>query len=1532
MGESAWAAGRLPASVGAGSCPDCGSRLSAERWSDGLCLSCLLDLGLSDPARTNPGDAAGPTRDPTARTLVPGEILGQRYRIRSLLGSGGMGDVYRAFDLKLRVDVALKAVRAALLADDRALEGLRQEVRSAREVVSPNVCRVFDLVELDGRELVSMEFVDGVTLADVLREKSPLDLQEARRIAAQFLAGLEAIHAADLVHRDVKPENVMITRAGRVVVMDFGIARAVATVRGGTISGTPAYMASEHVQGEIIDARADVFAAGVILAEMVASGGVRNPHAREEVWRGVHHEPPRLDDTPWAGVLRKAVARLRDQRYSTAAALSRALDEVTLRTSGDESQRPYPGLAAFTERDADFFVGRELEIEEMWKKLRRPHLLALIGPSGAGKSSFLRAGLGPSAPAGWRVVFATPSNRPFAALAHALAPELVGDAEAVARLIDFEQPGVAVDVVSRWRRRHDQALLVLDQFEELFTQSPRGVQEQFVQLLAQLALDADVHVLLSMRDDFLFQCNGFESLAPVFSELTAIGPPTGAALRRALVQPALKCGYRFEDEAVVEEMLAQVAGERGALPLVAFAMSKLWDARDRERGLLSRAAYQQVGGVGGALAQHAEATLDSIGQEHLPVVRELFRNLVTAQGTRATLDRDELLSVFGDEGGSSAAGNKVSQQQKASKVLDALVDARLLTSYEPPSIEPDATSRRRIEIVHESLLTSWPRLVRWQTQDQDGAQLRDQLRQAARLWEERGKPEDLLWTGTSFREYELWRERYAGTLSASEDTFAHAMTARTLRRRRQRRIGVAAVTAAALAVTIAMGVLWRRSEGARAEAVSAARRAEAQQLFTLGQAELGQNPTATVAYALASLERDDSPHARRLALRALWQGPPAFLLARTDDSWPMHQLSFSNDGEWLAALSDRTSLFRQWRSDGSAVREIPITDNRSRFASGDFAEDSRSFVVTTSDSIRTYSLPDGKEIRRIAGSFRWGYVRGRSVITAAFVEPTSDGRPRRLIRSYPLPEGAPETNLGVLTFPPGAAGAYEIDRTGQSMFGLHAGGSLFEFPLHDLERAEPRLVVRGDRDPLEQFILSSDGTRIYALHKSGVWQEWPRATVVDSPTRVLAVIREQLFDAAVSADGHWLAAARSQAVDVWDLAGSAASEPLALRSGGRPASVAIDPSGSWLAVQDNRTVSLWPLSKRHPSVLRGFRKGPFPVLIDPGGRWIAATGETGTTIKIWPLQGQPGIEARTLDIGAAPSSPLHVSPRGDRLIAGTSAGVRLIPLDDRPPERLAGFNGIVTGLALDPTGNRVAGSGGVQGELVAPGEAVVRVWNLDTREVTVLDAGDGQPSPGLEFMPDGRLLAAGPAGLRLWDLRTRTSTLLMEGRAVRAVPSADGRYVLVFRAESRPGGAVGTAAMYDMQNKRSWDLPSHGSEVTAVVWGPSEQVITGSRDGIVRVGKLTGEEPHLLMGHEGTVVGLQLEPGGRWIASGGDDGTVRMWPMPEGQPFHTLSHDELLERLRAVTNYRVVEDAATPGGYRLDFEPFKGWKGEPPRW
>ncbi len=578
--------------------------------------------------------------------FATGQVLGERYEILEMLGRGGMGEVWRAFDLKLRVEVGLKALREDLFQSERRLELLRQEVRAAREVVSPNVCRIFDLIEIDGRELVSMEYVDGATLLGVLQERGPLELKEAQDIASQFLSGLEAIHKAGLVHRDVKPENIMLTRAGRVVVMDFGLARGPES-GAGSVSGTPAYMAPEHAAGGDVDARADVYSAGVVLAEMVSPEGIKSYQSRQSVWEGVRSEPAKIPDSPWAPVIKRAVARDRERRQNSAHTLIRELEDVTLRVEGAEDLHPYPGLASFTEDDAEYFFGREAEVEQMWRKLEgSPRMLAIAGPSGAGKTSFLQAGLVPHAQPGWGIVRCTPGTAPLNALAGALAGGTAGDPDAVRRLLRFHEPDIAVEIVGNWRSGHQRAMLIVDQFEELFTLNPPEVQKQVAELLNRLVLDSDIFVLLSLRDDFLFQCHRFEGLRPGLTELTMLGPPEGGALRRALVQPATKCGYRFEDDALVEEILAEVEGERGALPLVAFALARLWEKRDRETGLLTRQAYHDIGGVGGALARHAEATVDRIGVERIPIVRELFRNLVTAEGTRAVREWEELLSIF----------------------------------------------------------------------------------------------------------------------------------------------------------------------------------------------------------------------------------------------------------------------------------------------------------------------------------------------------------------------------------------------------------------------------------------------------------------------------------------------------------------------------------------------------------------------------------------------------------------------------------------------------------------------------------------------------------------------------------------------------------------------------------------------------------------------------------------------------------------------------------------------------------------------
>ncbi len=756
-----------------------------------------------------------------------GQVLGERYQILEMLGRGGMGEVWQAFDLKLRVEVALKALRSDIFKSERRLELLRQEVRAAREVMSPNVCRIFDLIEIEGRELVSMEYVDGATLLGVLQERGPLDLKEAQDIASQFLAGLEAIHKVGLVHRDIKPENIMLTRAGRVVVMDFGLARQ-DTEGGGSVSGTPAYMAPEQAAGQTLDPRADVYSAGVVLAEMVSPEGIKSYESRQSVWEGVRSEPAKLPDSPWAPVLKKAVAKDREGRFDTAHTLTRALEDVTLRVDGAEDLHPYPGLASFTESDAEYFFGREAEVEQMWRKLEGPaRMLALVGPSGAGKTSFLRAGLVPSAGAGREILRFTPGSTPFTALGQALAREMAGDVEAMELLARGHEPDALAGVVSRWRQRHDHAVLIIDQFEEVFTHCAGDEQQRFTDLMGRLPIDADVFVLLAMRDDFLIRCREHETLAPVFNELTALLPPTGGALRRAIVQPATTCGYRFESDDLVEEMLAEVEGERGALPLLAFALARLWENRDRETGLLTRQAYHDVGGVGGALARHAEATIDRIGAERIAHVRELFRNLVTAEGTRAVREWNELLSVFGttDVGRAGINPAPTNNMAAAEEVLRELIDARLLTSYEVREDENEPT--RRVEIIHESLLANWPRLVRWQTQDQEGAQLREELRQAARAWDEHDRSDDRLWAGSAYREYELWRERYPGGLTEIEEAFTSEMTSFATRRRRRRRFAAAVGVSALVVVLAVVTGLWRHS-------VAHQRRAEAQKLIMMG--------------------------------------------------------------------------------------------------------------------------------------------------------------------------------------------------------------------------------------------------------------------------------------------------------------------------------------------------------------------------------------------------------------------------------------------------------------------------------------------------------------------------------------------------------------------------------------------------------------------------------------------------------------------------------------------------------------------------
>src|SRR5579863_5815007 len=255
-------------------CPECSYKNSE---TSGACAKCGTPLPLNDV--TLPAEAQGWSElaedivlSPTTGQLSSGTVIGDRYEILQLLGQGGMGAVYKVRDKELDRIVALKLIRPEFAGNPEILRRFKQELILARQVTHKNVIRIFDLGMADGRKFITMDYVEGRDLKSVLVERGKLPPDEAVPIIQQVCRGLEAAHTEGVVHRDLKPQNIMVDADGRVWVMDFGLARSMETVgitRTGALMGTPDYMSPEQARGEKVDARSDLFSLGIIFYEML---------------------------------------------------------------------------------------------------------------------------------------------------------------------------------------------------------------------------------------------------------------------------------------------------------------------------------------------------------------------------------------------------------------------------------------------------------------------------------------------------------------------------------------------------------------------------------------------------------------------------------------------------------------------------------------------------------------------------------------------------------------------------------------------------------------------------------------------------------------------------------------------------------------------------------------------------------------------------------------------------------------------------------------------------------------------------------------------------------------------------------------------------------------------------------------------------------------------------------------------------------------------------------------------------------------
>jgi len=481
-----------------------------------------------------------------------------------------------------------------------------------------------------------------------------------------------------------------------------------------------------------------------------------------------------------------------------------------------EGRRPYRGLEAFGLDDAPFFFGREnltdWLVSDLRHEIRAPagvRFLAVLGPSGSGKSSVVLAGLIPRLKEGaidgsdrWPIAVVRPGDDPLKELGTAVAAQFVPagslpDAKQALQFSDdMRSDERMLDAFARMALNaapaESRLLVVVDQFEELFTYRPEGEKkkEAFAKdrdgflanlLHAAAAPGGRVAVVLTMRSDFLGPCASFERLNDVLNaHLIQVGPMREDELRAAIELPAFKVGCELEP-GLTERLLADVEGQAGALPLLQFTLDELWQRREVRR--LTLRAYTELGGVEGALEHRAEETLQKLSQADQDLCRRIFLRLVQpGEGTEDTKRRVSYLELLPDD---------PERAEAVRRVVRALTDrdARLITTQG----DPKRTGEVSVEVAHEALIRGWDRLRKWIDADRAGLRIQRELTAAAREWEANRREGSFLYGGTRLAVAREWAKTHRGELNALEEEFLAAS-------RRKLRRGILVQTAPALAV------------------------------------------------------------------------------------------------------------------------------------------------------------------------------------------------------------------------------------------------------------------------------------------------------------------------------------------------------------------------------------------------------------------------------------------------------------------------------------------------------------------------------------------------------------------------------------------------------------------------------------------------------------------------------------------------------------------------------------------------------------
>ena len=482
------------------------------------------------------------------------------------------------------------------------------------------------------------------------------------------------------------------------------------------------------------------------------------------------------------GVRSRVQVMVRAREMNLLTKSSEALSRAPIPTEDFQPENPYKGLRAFQSADNQDFFGREKLTARLIKRLEEAHefgrFLAVIGPSGSGKSSLVKAGLIPALWRGdlpgsekWFIVEMLPGTHPLDELEIALTRVAANQSSHLQEQLSRDRRGLIRAAQLILPNNDSELVLVINQFEEVFTLlEDEPTRVQFLDLLYTAVTEphSRVRVIITLRADFYDRPLRYPDFGDLLrSRMETVLPLSAQELERAISKPAERVGVSFEPGLVVT-IVGEINYQAGALPLLQYALTELFERRKGR--LLTREAYEAIGGTVGALARRADEIYQGFDERSREAVQQMFLRLVTlgegVEDTRRRVLRSELLAVGADT-------------DVMEDVIDTFADYRLLTLDNDPG-----THSPTVEVAHEAILRAWERLHNWLSESRDEIKLQRQIGAIAAEWQALNRDPSLLARGSRLSQFETWRQNTHLSLTDVERAYLDASRTQHILRRK----------------------------------------------------------------------------------------------------------------------------------------------------------------------------------------------------------------------------------------------------------------------------------------------------------------------------------------------------------------------------------------------------------------------------------------------------------------------------------------------------------------------------------------------------------------------------------------------------------------------------------------------------------------------------------------------------------------------------------------------------------------------------